>query len=84
MFDFSVKEAKYVNNHKIWLKFYDGTKGEVDLSSYLSGEIFEPLKSVSYFKNLIIQRSTISWENGADFAPEFLYDLVNRQNNQHV
>ena len=80
MFDFSVKEAEYIKDHRVWLKFYDGSKGEADLSSYLSGEIFEPLKSVSYFKNFIVQRSTISWKNGADFAPEFLYQLVNQQN----
>jgi hypothetical protein len=81
MFNFSVKEAKYINNYKVWLKFHDNKQGEVDLSGYLSGEIFQPLKSISYFKKLTLQRSTISWENGADFAPEFLYDLVNKQNN---
>ena len=78
MFNFSVKEAKYIDNHKVWLKFYDNKQGEVDLSKYLSGEIFEPLKSISYFRNLTVQRSTITWENGADFAPEFLYELVNK------
>ena len=81
MFNFSVKEAQYTNHHRVWIKFYDGSNGEVDLSNYLSGEIFEPLKSISYFRNLTVQRSTIAWENGADFAPEFLYDLVNKQNN---
>lgn len=78
MFNFSVIQAKYIDNYKVWLKFYDNKQGEVDLSNYLSGEIFEPLKSPSYFKNFSVQRSTISWENGADFAPEFLYDLVNK------
>ena len=53
----------------------------MDLSNYLSGEIFEPLKSIAYFKNFKVERSTIAWENGADFAPEFLYNLVNKQNN---
>jgi hypothetical protein len=81
MFNFSVKEAKYIDDHKVWLRFYDNKQGEVDLSKYLSGEIFQPLKLVSYFKNLTVQRSTIVWKNGADFAPEFLYDLVNKQNN---
>ena len=81
MFNFSVIEAKHIDNHKVWLKFYDHTQGEVDLSNNLSGEIFEPLKSVSYFKNFSLHRSTISWENGADFAPEFLYELVTKKNN---
>ena len=81
MFNFSVKEAKYIEDHKVWLRFHDNKQGEVDLSNHLSGEIFEPLKSIPYFKNLTVQRSTIAWENGADFAPEFLYDLVNKQTN---
>ena len=51
MFNFSVIEAKHIDNHKVWLKFYDNTQGEIDLSDNLLGEIFEPLKSVSYFKN---------------------------------
>lgn len=76
MFNFSVKEAKYIGDYRIWLKFYDDKEGEVDLSNYLLGEIFQPLKSLAYFKNFSVQRSTIAWENGADFAPEFLYELI--------
>lgn len=76
MFNFSVIEAKYIDEYKIWLRFYDNKEGEVDLKDHLVGEIFEPLKSVTYFKNFYLKSNTISWSNGADFAPEFLYELA--------
>jgi hypothetical protein len=69
-------EAKYVGDYKLWLKFNDGTEGRIDLLSELYGEIFEPLKDISYFKQFRIQGNTIAWENGADFAPEFLREHI--------
>ncbi len=42
-----VIEAKYVDNYTIWLRFDDGSAGEIDLSGELDGEVFEPLKDVS-------------------------------------
>ena len=67
-----VDQAKYINDYKIWLSFNDGMQGEIDLSSELYGEIFEPLKDVSFFKSFTLEGHTLSWSNGADFAPEFL------------
>jgi len=74
-----VVQAKYINDFKVWLSFNDGAKGEVDLSSELYGEIFEPLKDVSFFKSFTLEGHTLSWSNGADFAPEFLRELINQQ-----
>ena len=48
----------------------------MDLASELYGEVFEPLKDVSFFKSFTLEGHTFSWSNGADFAPEFLHDLV--------
>jgi hypothetical protein len=31
---------------------------------------------VQYFMNFRIEGHTLSWENGADFAPEYLHGLV--------
>lgn len=71
-----VKEAKYLHDYVIWLRFNDGAEGEVDLSSELEGEIFGPLKDIQKFKSFKVDPvlETIVWENGADLAPEFLYE----------
>ena len=69
-----IKEAKYAGGHKIWLRFADGTEGEVDLLTELDGEVFEPLKDANFFSAFVLhdELKTVVWPNGADFAPEFL------------
>ena len=73
-----IVEAHHVQEFTIHLRFSDGTEGEVDLSGELSGEIFQPLSELSYFKQFILhpELHTICWPNGADFAPEYLYDQI--------
>ena len=71
-----VKEARYLHDYVIWLKFNDGAEGEVDLANELDGEVFGPLKNIKQFKLFKVDPilGTIAWENGADLAPEFLYE----------
>jgi hypothetical protein len=66
--------VEYKSDYSLFLKFNDGTKGEIDLSKHLWGKVFEPLKDVSYFKTVKVDKElgTICWANDADFAPEFL------------
>jgi hypothetical protein len=73
-----IKEAKYRDEYKIWIRFNDGIEGEVDLANELEGEIFGPLRDISKFRAFKIDPvlETIVWENGADLAPEFLYDNI--------
>jgi len=73
-----VIEAKHLSGHKIWLKFNDGASGELDLSDELDGPVFEPLKDVEFFSRFVVRYNTLSWENGADFAPEFLREKLAR------
>ena len=68
--------AKYCGDYKVWLCFSDGVEGEVNLESELYGELFEPLKSKDYFKSFRLEGHTLSWNNGADFAPEFLREQI--------
>lgn len=71
-----VTSAKYVENYTLWLEFSDGRTGLIDLSAELWGPVFEPLKDPATFRQVTINPDleTISWPNGADFAPEFLYE----------
>lgn len=74
-----VTEAKYLHDYVIWLRFNDGAEGEIDLSGELQGEVFGPLRDLQAFKSFRVDPDlgTIAWQNGADFAPEFLYENMN-------
>jgi len=54
--------------------FDDGTIGIVDFQPWLEGPIFEPLKDVAYFRRFFLDGGTVAWPNGADIAPETLYE----------
>lgn len=71
-------EARYVSGYVVWLRFSDGLSGEIDLAAELEGEVFEPLRDQAVFRSCLLHPDlhTIVWPNGADFAPEFLYEQV--------
>ena len=71
-----VEDAKYLDGYSVWVKFSDGTEGQVNLESELEGPVFEPLKDPEYFKNFTLEGHTLTWPNGADFAPEHLHALA--------
>ena len=74
----NVVEARYVRDYVIWLRFNDGLAGEVDFRDELDGPIFEPLRELEVFRSVRLhpELHTIVWPNGADLAPEFLYERV--------
>jgi hypothetical protein len=73
-----LQEARYRGNYRIWLRFADGVEGEVDLERELWGEVFEPLRDRTRFAAFALdaELGTVTWPNGADFAPEFLYQQL--------
>ena len=70
-----VVKAEYLDGYKVMLWFNNGETKIVDLSDSLNGPVFAPLKDVEYFKRFSIKFNTIEWKNGADFAPEYLYEI---------
>lgn len=76
--NYHVVEARYVGGYTVWLRFRDGTAGEIDLSGALKGPVFEPLRDPSIFSEFTIHPEfrTLVWPNGADFAPEYLHDNI--------
>lgn len=74
-----VEDVKYLHDYTVWVRFNDGTEGEVNLDAELEGEVFGPLRDVRLFKTIRVDPEirTVVWDNGADFAPEFLYENLN-------
>ena len=68
-----VVDAEYQGDFKIRLSFNDGVQGVVDFSDWLTGPVFEPLKSRTYFARFFVEGGTVTWPNGADIAPETLH-----------
>jgi len=71
-----VVSVEYLDNYQLKLTFNNGIEGTVDLEPELYGEIFEPLKDKSLFQKVFVTSRTIEWPNGADFAPEFLFEIA--------
>ncbi len=71
-----VVRAEYLDDYRIHIWFSDGSDAPVDLGPVLDGAIFERLKDTAFFKQFRIEGHTIAWENGADFAPEYLHALA--------
>jgi hypothetical protein len=63
------------------LRFNTGQAGIVDLADELWGPVFEPLHHRGLFSEAVLNPlfHTVTWPNGADFAPEYLLDLLQRQ-----
>jgi hypothetical protein len=55
--------------------FWDGSERDIDVEPYLWGQIFEPLRTQpALFAQMYLDSDTIAWPNGADLAPETLYE----------
>lgn len=75
-----LQSADYAGGYRIRVRFADGRTGDINLEGELWGEVFEPLKDLAVFKRFRVdtELNTISWETGADLAPEFLYEKAAR------
>ena len=72
-----VVKVEALPEYRLRVVFSDGVSGEVDLSEQLFGPVFEPLKDPSFFQQACLDGfGVICWPNGADLAPDALYDAL--------
>ena len=73
-FFLEILKAEYDGDYRLRLWFNNGEVRIVDLADSLKGEAFQPLLDKNIFQRFAIPFNTVEWENGADFAPEYLYE----------
>ncbi|MDD5207508.1 MAG: DUF2442 domain-containing protein [Desulfobacterales bacterium] len=72
-----VTKLEYRGGYVYYIQFDNGVEGELDFADYLSrGPVFEALKDRSLFSKAVVEGGTICWPNGADVAPETLYEKI--------
>jgi Protein of unknown function (DUF2442) len=75
----SVVEAEYRGDYRMRIVFSDGSENTIDFKPWLDGPVFEPLKDPAFFKRGYVDGGTVVWPNGADIAPETLYEVSGRR-----
>ena len=79
-----VTDAHYVKNYQVALSFSNGEYAVVDLEDDIFSDDrtpFQKLRDISYFQTVSYDPECVSicWENGVDFAPDYLYHLAQKQ-----
>ncbi len=68
-------------DRRLRITFVDGTTGTVDLRDFLNaphiqGTVFEPLRDPAHFAQVRVAMGAVQWPNGADLAPDAMYDAI--------
>ena len=72
-----VQTVRALRDHRLFVEFTDGVKGEIDLSGRLFGPVFEPLEDLELFRQVSVDAyGAVCWPNGADLAPDALYKTL--------
>jgi len=69
-----ILEARPLDGYRIWLKFNDGTAGEIDLSHLAGKGVFELWNDYENFKNVSLENGRwLSWSDEIDLDADALY-----------
>ncbi|GMO57396.1 MAG: hypothetical protein Ta2A_02900 [Treponemataceae bacterium] len=76
-----VVKAELLDTYKVFVEFNDGISGIIDFKEKLSNDhrqIINDLLDLDKFKTVRVDLDTLCWDNGVDFAPEYLYEIINK------
>jgi hypothetical protein len=74
-----IRSVVPLEGFSVRLGFTDGSERILDLTPYLRGPVFEPLKAdPAAFRSVQVdpELGSIFWPNGADICPDVLYESL--------
>ena len=74
-----ITAVSVVRHGVLHLTFADGLTGEIDVLDRMRGPVFEQARTTSGFTAVSVdpESGTVVWPDGADLAPDTLYQRVN-------
>ncbi len=76
MIPWEITSLKVLPGYRLDVEFADGVAGIVDMSSETFEGVFAPLSDPAFFAQARIETGVVVWPNGADIAPDAMYDEV--------
>lgn len=78
-----VSSVAVLPDARLRVSFVDGSAGEVDMHAFLrdpkvNGTVFDPLRDPAIFAQARVVLGTVEWPNGADLAPDTMYDAIRK------
>jgi hypothetical protein len=78
-----VTSVEALPNSQLDVTFVDGTTGKVDMRNFLrsptvDGTVFESPRERAFFAEALVVMGAVQWPNGADLAPDSMYDAIEK------
>ncbi len=74
-----VAEVRPESGYRLFVRFYDGTSGIVDLSDLIASPragVFAALRNEALFEDVSVVLGAVTWPNGLDLAPDTMYEAL--------
>lgn len=70
--------VKALAHYRVWIRFEDGSEGEVDLSSLAGQGVFRAWLQPGFFEQVFVSEDagTVTWPGELDLDPYVLYSKV--------
>jgi len=74
-----VVKSELKGDYRVFIEFNNGVSGVIDFHNKLLNDhrqVVRELLDLEIFKTVKTGLDTICWDNGVDFAPEYLYEQL--------
>lgn len=77
--EWNVVEVRVIGDRLLWVKFADGTSGEVHLARLIDAAdagVFAALRDERLLARAFVEQGAVTWPGEIDLAPDAMYDAI--------
>jgi Protein of unknown function (DUF2442) len=69
-------QALPLENNFLNVRFRSGENFEIDMKPFIKSGVSSALRDKAFFDSVRVEDGYITWPNGYDFCPEFLFEYA--------